>query len=34
MNPRSSVPYSVLSKEELQTRMAKLHSEFCKIQKQ
>ena len=33
-NPSSSVPYSVLLKEELQTRMAKLHSEFHKIQKQ
>ena len=33
-DPSSSVPYSVLSKEELQTRLTNLHSEFHRIQKQ
>ena len=34
MEPSSSVPYSVLSKSELQTRATNLHNEFRKLQKQ
>ena len=33
-NPGSCVPYSVLSSEEMQTRMRKLHNELRRIQKQ